>query len=284
MSVLIPQPVNRVNCYFRRTFPAMLTAPLGKRAVAAIHSAVAALFARARVRLLGRDRMPRNIVFGPTSAVEHRHDLSLPGIFDASSSSEGFRPREDVREAATRAASTYLDAYEARAKAAAVEAVEAHVRDVTHAGKTVDPAKIRTRLHGALAEVMTTATRDVERMVQTETTGVRNIGALDGLVKVNTLAGVADPVCYFVSVRDSDRCVECTELHCLEDKVTPRCWLLSEIDAGYHRRGSGRPSMKGLHPHCRCTLASCLPGYGFNSSGSLSFIAEGFSELAKQRG
>ena len=120
----------------------MLTAPLGKRAVAAIHAAVAGLFARARVRLLGRERMPRQVVFGPTSNVEHRHDLSLPGVFDASASSEGFRPRDDVRQSALRAAETYLTAYEQRAKAAAVEAVEAHVKEFHHAGKDVDPAKV----------------------------------------------------------------------------------------------------------------------------------------------
>jgi hypothetical protein len=257
----------------------VLHKPLGKRSVYAIHDVVAALFDRARVRLLGRDRVPRQVVFGPTSAVEHRADLSLPGIFDSSSRSEGFRPRDDVRESALRAAASYLDAYEARTKAAAVEAVEAHLRDAVH-GSAETAVKA---LNGRLADVLATATRDVERMVETEVPATRNLGALDGLVKVNTLAGVDDPVVYFVSVKDGHRCEECTELHTI-DGVVPRVWFLSEIETGFHKRGSEKPSLRGLHPHCRCSVASILPGWGFKEDGGLQYISDGYLELKHQRG
>ena len=256
--------------------------PLPKRAVTLIEAAVEALFARAKIRLLGRDHAPRRLLFGPTTVLEHRHDLSLPGLFDAASHSEGFSPRDDVRAASVRAAETYLDAYRERAKAAAVEAVEAARAEAYRGGKDAAEAA-KKALRSRLADVMVTATNDVKRMVETEVTGVRNAGSIDGIVKVNTLAGVGDPVVYFVSVNDSHRCSECTKLHTLDDGLTPRVWKMSEVEAGYHRRGSGRPSMKGLHPHCRCSLCTLMPGFGFDHAGRATFVENGHDELAAQR-
>ena len=70
----------------------------------------------------------------------------------------------------------------------------------------------------------------------------------------------------------------------LPDGVTPRVWKLSEVGAGYHKKGDLNPKIAGLHPHCRCCLTSLLNGFGFNSSGMVTYIGKGHDEFAKQRG
>lgn len=257
--------------------------PLGKAATKAVHQAVAELFARARVRMLGREYGPKRILFGPPQVrpLEHRGDLSLPGIFDNSAAVEGFSPNKPMRDALVTAAKTYLDAYEAAAKARVVNAVEHHLAEV-EAGRA--KGTFQTALGGQLADVWATAARDVKRLVETETTAARNVGAIDGIQKVNLLAGVSDPVVFFVVVRDNHRCEECTKLHLLEDETTPRVWRMSEAEAGYHRRGSGRPSVRGLHPHCRCSMTSLMPGFGFDAAGMVTYISADHDEFARQRG
>ncbi len=256
--------------------------PLGKAGTKAVHQAVAELFARARVRLLGREYGPKRILFGPPEVrpLQHRGDLSLPGIFDASAAVEGFSPSKPMREALMTAAKTYLDAYEAAAKARVVNAVEHHLGEV-EAGRA--KGDLRSALGGQLADVWATAARDVKRLVETETTAARNVGAIDGIQKVNLLAGISDPVVFFVVVRDDHRCEECTSLHLL-DEVTPRVWKMSELESGYHQRGSGRPSIRGLHPFCRCSCTSLLPGFGFDSAGMTTYISKDYDEFSKQRG
>jgi hypothetical protein len=220
-------------------------------------------------------------VFGPVGPgpADHRDDLSLPGVFNAASRTEGFEPHDGLRRSLVKAAATYLDSYEDTAQARAVEAVQSFLHDV-HSGKAKgDPAVV---LGGHLAEVMAKATRDVKRLVETETSTARNTGILDGMTKVNTLAGVSDPVVFFVTVSDHLRCRECTKLHLLDDGTTPRLWKLSEVESGYHKRGSGHPSVKGLHPHCRCSLTSLLPGFGFNSSGMVTYVSVDFDAYADQ--
>lgn len=258
--------------------------PLGKRTVASIHDVVEALFARARVRLLGRKYLPRRVLFGPTAPpVEHRDDLSLPGIFDAAARGEGFKPREDVRESAMRAAATYLDAYKERTKAAAVEAVEAALHESSEHGHG-SPEKAMSAMKGRIADAISSATAEVKRLVESESTAAKNVGALDGLVKVNILAGVSDPVVYFVSVNDKNRCKTCTRLHTVDGASMPRLWRLSEVARGYIKHDSPVPSIKGAHPRCRCSMVSLLPDWGLNAAGMPEYRHKGYDAFAEQRG
>jgi hypothetical protein len=95
---------------------------------------------------------------------------------------------------------------------------------------------------------------------------------------------IDDPVVYWVIVRDEHVCGECVRLHMLPDGVTPRCWYLSEVGHGYHKKGQDNPKVGGLHPHCRCSMVTLLPGYGFSASGNVAFISLNHDEVARQRG
>jgi hypothetical protein len=119
--------------------------------------------------------------------------------------------------------------------------------------------KLRTHLDDVMKEMGT----HVEAIVDTEASNARNVSLMDGIVRINAVRGIDDPVVYFVVVRDNVTCPECIKLHLLEDKRTPRVWKLSEVGQGYHKRGDDHPKIGGLHPHCRCTMVTLLPGFGF---------------------
>lgn len=250
---------------------------LGRKAVRAIHSAVSGLFARAKARFLGREYGPKEISFG-ARPIEHRHDLSLPAIFDASSRSEGMRPNPEVKETLMRVAAGYLDAHEALAKVKVVNAVQSFLNDAAAQGTNTD---VKTVLGGQLADLMGKVTTDVKRIVDTESTRARNAGTLDAVTKINTIAGVSDPLVYFVVVRDGLLCSECKRLH-LRPDGRPRVWRLSQVGHGYHKRGDPNPKVSGLHPHCRCSLVTILKGYGFDAAGKLTYIGPDHDEAAWQ--
>jgi hypothetical protein len=78
-------------------------------------------------------------------------------------------------------------------------------------------------------------------------------------------------------------CDECRTIHMLPDGVTPRVWLSSEVETGYHKKGTDRPSWSLLHPHCRCALTTLIPGFGFTTEGLVTWIGEKHDEVAFQR-
>jgi hypothetical protein len=250
---------------------------LGPAAHRRIEAAIAELFARMRFRLLGRVGS-KSIVFSARPG-QHRDDLSLPGLYDAAARSEGMRPNEELRDALMRVADRYLTAHEQLAKARVVHTVQSFLDDVHRAGETPD---VRTVLGGELARVMGQAVNDVRRIVDTESTRARNSGTLDAISKINAMAGVKDPVVYFAVVNDQHLCAECRRLHLMEDGHTPRYWKMSEVGAGYHKRGQPNPKVGGLHPHCRCTLVTLMLGYG-HRDGKLTHIGPDYDGWAEQR-
>lgn len=221
----------------------MPTHVLSTKALEAIHAAVEQVFARAKIRMLGRDWGPKQIIIG--SATEHRPDLSIPGLFDASSKAERIKPDEKLKDSINQVIEGYLDAYQETAKARIVHAVQNFLHDSTKG--PVDTTRV---LGGELATLMADMTHNVRRLAETESTRAKNLGAADAISKVNTIVGVKDPTIYFVVIRDNRRCGECTRLHLLDNKITPRVWKMSEIGAGHHTKGDSNPKMAGPHPNC----------------------------------
>ena len=238
---------------------------LSEAAVTSIHKAIDTVFDRVGGRLL----LDKEIL------VEARPGLSLPGIFEAASASEYTSPDRDRLRVLTEGVRGYLDSYRARTKTEVVKAVTQALAEGGDLKQTLD------RL---LAGIWKKATSDLERMVATETHVARNVGVLDGLVKVNAAQGIEDPVVFFVVVRDGKRCGECTRLHLLEDGITPRLWYLSEVGHGYHKKGEENPKLAGLHPNCRCALSTLLKGFGYDRRGLVTFKGLHHDEMARQRG
>lgn len=249
------------------------TLPLA--AIKLIERAVDQLFDKAKARYLGPQSLPKRIYVG------FRSEFSLPGIFHNASREERAIPDKKILDGLIQNAGNYLDAYRAQTKANVVKKVQAFLREAEAAGVDTD---LPTVLGGQLADVWAKTTHDVKRLIDTEATGARNMGALEGIVSVNASEGIEDPVVYWVVVRDQHLCDECKRLHLLEDEVTPRCWFLSEVGHGYHKKGEGAPKVSGLHPHCRCTMVTLMPGYGFDAGGMVRFKSLNHDEIARQRG
>lgn len=253
----------------------MADSTLSLPAIKLIERAVDTLFDRAKARYIGPQSLPKRIYLG------FRPEFSLPGIFHNASREERAVPDQKVLAGLLNNASNYLDAYRSSTKAQVVKKVQAFLNEAHAMGVDTD---LPTVLGGQLADVWTKTTHDVKRLIDTEATTARNMGTLDGIIGVNASEGIEDPIVYFVVVHDKSLCDECRRLHLMPDETTPRLWYLSEIGHGYHSRGEETPKVSGLHPHCRCTMVTLMPGYGFGGSGAVKFISLDHDEMKAQRG
>lgn len=248
---------------------------LTKKAINAIHAAIDGLFQRAKQRFLGpgKDKTIR------VGVKLHNDTLSLPGLFDNATRSEGFTPSEKLRDSLKSVAEQYLDAHRELAKAKIVHTVQATLHDAEAKGES---ANFHQVLGDELGEVMGKVTSDVRRIVDTESTRARNMGTLDGISKIAAATSQQDPTVFWVTVRDKSRCEDCTSLFLLPDQTTPRVWKLSEVGSGYWKRGDDHPCTV-LHPNCRCSMTILMPGFGFNSNGFVTFKSKDHDEYKQQR-
>ena len=246
---------------------------LGKGAVRSIHNAIDKLFDRLKARVLGGGYTDKRVRVGITP------DFTLGGLFRQASVEERNRPNIELLDSLLRDANGYIDTQRLSTKTKAVHAVEAALREAEHKG--VDH-NVADALSMELTNVWKQATEGVKKIVDTEATHVRNTGTLDGILKVNAASGIDDPTVFFIVVRDEHLCDECKRLHLRDDGVTPRVWKLSQLGHGYHKRGDESPKLGGLHPHCRCSLGTLLPGYGFDGSGMIHFINPEHDEYEHQ--
>ncbi len=257
----------------------MKIVPLSRQTVSTIHRAVDTVFNRIKARVLGPDYLSAREA--KTIAFRHREYFSIPGIYARAAAEEGTTANETALDSFAQITESYLDAERERAKARVVGAVDSWLRDAYSKKVKTD---LETVLGGELARTWGKVTSEVNKIVESQATTAANLGTLEGITKVNAASGISDPTMFFVIVRDAHVCEECTRLHMRKDGVTPRVWKLSEISAGFHKRGEEAPSMCGLHPSCRCKPASLLPGYGFNGAGKITYIEPGWDEFKAQRG
>lgn len=243
-----------------------------------IDKAVDLLFDRAKARLLGPGA--HKMYAKKQLAFKFNVKDSLTGLYRQASEQEGVDPKDAIMKGLLRVAGSYLDATREKTKAKVQHSVQSFLTDAMAQGVKTD---VRTVLGGKLAELWGDVKKDVRRIVETETTVVRNTSIYDAIGRMSAMAGEDDPTVYFVTVRDSSRCDECTRLHMLDDATTPRVWKQSELGAGYHKKGDPNPKIAGLHPHCRCVLTILMKGYGFDPNGLVTFISPDHDEYKKQR-
>ena len=197
--------------------------------------------------------------------------LSIPGIFKAASWFENNIPDESLLYTIVQNVNNFIDSYKAKTKADLVK-----VLDFVGTGKEEVISK-------KIEDVWKKATVDINRLVVTEAQVAKNMGVVDGIVKVNEVRGVEDPTIAFITMRDNKVCLECKRLHLLEDGTTPRVWKLSEVGTGYHKKGENNPKIAGPHCNCRCSLVTILPGQGFGKNGLVVSKELGYDVFEEQR-
>jgi intein/homing endonuclease len=226
----------------------MLKYILPKAAVKAVSDVVTALFNRAKARFLGHTYKATEIRIGYLpKPIEHREDLSLGGIFDASAKAEGVAvPNEALKQSCIEIASQYFDAHAEATKAAVLNSVQSFLHDST-TNTSLDPDIV---LKEALEEVVTKATANIKMVVDSESTRAKGMGTVDAISRMAAADGIADPVVYFAHPNDEHTCQSCKKIYFMPDQVTPRVWLMSELSSAYYKKGSDTPSICGCHPHC----------------------------------
>lgn len=249
---------------------------LGPAAIALIHAALDKLFDRAKLRVLGPQSVPKQLAIATRASAA----LNLPGLFALAATQEGVKPNSETLSRLLGIAEKYIEAQRDTIKAKTVMAVDSFLQEAAAKGIKTD---LQTVLGGRLADVWKEATTSMRRIIDTEATHVRNVGTLEGIIQVNLASGISDPVVYWVVSNDQHLCSECRRLHMMPDDVTPRLYYLSEVGHGYHKKGQSNPKVGGLHPHCRCTQVTLMPGYGFDDAGNPAYIAPGHQEIAEQR-
>ena len=246
--------------------------------IALVSKAIDELFERIRLRVLGpKYGQPKD----KTILFRWKPQDSLAGLFASAAIEEHTQPDVKTLERLLGVAEHYLEAQRSTTKANVIKGVSAFLQDAWAKGTKTD---VETVLGGTLFDVWKTTRSNLERIVNTEGTVMRNMGVLEGILKVNEDNDVDDPVVYFVVVRDEHLCWECKRLHLLDDGITPRLWKLSEVSNEYFKKGGSNPCMSGLHPHCRCSLCTLMSGYGFNDKGAVTYVGKDHNELEKQRG
>lgn len=250
----------------------MAIIPFGKKSIKKLNNIIDTIFNALKVKFLGfdyaKDKGNRSILI----SANIKPELTLAGIYKQAAVDEGAKPDEEVLAGLMSIAEGYLDAEKSRTQAKILNKINEAV-----AGE--NPMAVVTR---ELGNIWTEAASNITRIVENETNTAKNIGALEGIVKINASAGIKDPQVAFIGPNDENTCEECIRVLLLPDKITPRVFLLSEVNHGYHKRGTDSPSMS-MHPRCRHSIISLLPGYGFRN-GSIAFISFDHDEYKAQRG
>lgn len=201
-------------------------------------------------------------------AFKFHNEYTLPKLLEAASKEEGVESvNSELQGSLADITSSYMDALKEKTKAQVVQKI------------TSNPDNLKSELE----DTMTKVQAEVTRIVETESTIARNMGADDAIQRLSGLTGEIDPTVYFLVLKDGKACDECVRLHLMPDGITPRVWKRSEVSSGYHKKGSDAPSIGGLHPHCRCLLHGLQTGFGFGKAGNVVWKGEDHDEYKAQR-
>lgn len=247
--------------------------PFGKKAIKALNNIIDTLFFGLKGRFLGpeylKDKGNKSIIISSS----YNPELTLSSIYKRAAIDEAAKPDPEVLAGLMSVAEGYLDSQKEKTKAKILNKIT----------QAINEEFPRAVIEKELASVWEDTSNELIRIAESEANTAKNIGILEGIVKVNAISGIDDPTVAFLGPNDTDTCEECKRVLLLPDKITPRVFKLSEVSHGYHKRGTDTPSMSGMHPRCRHSIATVMPGYGFKG-GSIAFIALDHDEYRAQRG
>lgn len=189
---------------------------------------------------------------------------------------------EDALKGMLRNANNYINGIRERTKAKAIAGLESYIAEQK---KTNSPIDYKTASE-VLKQEMDKSKKDMLDVVSGESQRIKGIGTALDIKKVAATQGIDDPTIFFVVMRDEHVCKYCIKNHLLEDGITPRVFKMSEVKSGYltkEDREKGEVSLSLQHPHCRCSLTTIFPSYGFKN-GKVSFIGLNHDEWKRQRG
>lgn len=186
---------------------------------------------------------------------------------------------QDVLKGLVDGAFSYIDILKNKTSNDIIQKLEGLAREARMSGDKISESEINKTIQEELSK----ASSHLEMIVASEGTKTRNLGMAMDISRAAAADGEKDPVVGFAVIRDDSTCKVCIELNLMPDGVTPRLYKMSELSAGYYKRGDKMPSLVGNHPHCRCTPFNVPSDWGFDSSGHITFVGIGYDALKNQR-
>ena len=212
----------------------MGSSSLTKAIVKKIHEIVDRTYDRAITRFLARPPVDKKLYIGVT-----KPRVTLPDLFRAASAEERAVADKNVLERLLDIAESYVEAQRHATKAKVVKAVEDWLGQAHTLGVKTD---LETVLGGQLVDVWNQATNGMHKIVSAESNNAKNMGSLDGIIKVNAASGVNDPVVAFLVVNDDSLCLEENEEVI---SSTGKAIKVGELKVGDILANPTRPSNRG---------------------------------------
>jgi hypothetical protein len=210
-----------------------------------------------------------------------KNQFSLANLFVAAMNNQPLNEVEsDVLKGMLDTAHGYVESLKNKTKSNVTDQLDAMIKEAKAKGVGVSMVDVQR----VIGKEMEKAKSHVGAITMSEATKARNLGVAMDISRVAASVNDKDPIVFFVIVRDGKTCNDCMRLHMMPDGTIPRLWYLSELKAGYGKRGDDAPSMVNRHPHCRCQLTYLGRGYGFNGKGFVSYVEKGYDALKAQRG
>ena len=206
---------------------------------------------------------------------------TLANLFLQSANKNLNESEKDMARGLMKTSVNFVSALREKTKSHVVDSVDSMIQSKQRKGELPTEAEIKE----VIKKELNKASSHLEMIVGTESTKIRNAGAVAEITAYGKALKVDDPYCFFLIVKDGKTCKHCLSNHLLSDGVTPRVFKLSEVKQGYltkEERDDGGVSVAGIHPHCRCSLVNLTPGFGF-SGGKVTWIGVGHDEYKKQR-
>jgi hypothetical protein len=172
----------------------------------------------------------------------------------------------------------YIESLKNRTKSNVIDRIDTLVNEAKNSNTSVDPEQMQLVLEDEFQK----AKSHIKTITESEASKVRNLGTAMKITRAAASLEDNDPTVFFVTMKDSDVCKECTRLHTV-DGTTPRLWKISQLKHGYHKRGEENPSIYGCHPGCRCHLTYLSQGFGFDKDGKIQYRYEDFDAFEYQK-
>lgn len=246
--------------------------PLGKKTIKSVFGIIDGVFNVLKARFLGPGYITKD--GGKAIVIGYKEHMTLPAMYAAAAREESTGPDKDVLANLTSIADGYLEVQREKAKTAILHRINQVLNE--------DPANVQEALEAELQDVWKNTQSELVKIADSQLQTAKNMGSLEGIIKVNASLGVEDPMVAFLGPLDEHTCKECRKTFWTDD-LLPRVFKLSEVQHGYYVRGTFKPCISGCHPSCRSTMVSIQKGYGFDQNGKIQFKSLDHDEYSRQR-
>jgi len=249
--------------------------PQGKSQIRQI---VEDLFDSLALKFLGNHPKLQNKKFAIFSS---EPNYGLAHLFIQAMGNNRLNPVEDsVLKGLLDSSYSYIESAKQKSMVSLSEKIDGMTKEANMKGTKISQAEVEKILEDEMGKIKT----DMSRIVVSETTKTKNLGATVNITRMSASIGDTDPSCYFIVRRDEHTCQYCIKNH-LHPDGRPKVFKMRELSFKYLSladRKAGLRSCFGQHPFCRCQLVYIGKSFTFKNN-RLEYHSENFDEHAFQQ-